>query len=243
MRPQSKLFIPLDRDHTETQILQCSAPSNSGNVTPMPDWSPSLTPAWNPSSRTPMPTPSTPSWNSLALLRTSPDPTPATAISSSSIRPTLPQHPLLDSRLLGVQLKVIINGGDFEDKETAVTLELVAGQLSIRHTSYKTSRSVDPAWVSPKHPHPARDNGLLVVIKGEHCGKYVRRIHHRYDQGTAIVILGVVKRTENAADSLTGERLELGEDHLCEGIETNDNKKHNKYLMTTLREQACKIRA
>ena len=155
----------------------------------------------------------------------------------------MPQHPLLDSRLLGVQLKVIINGGDFKDKETAVSLELVAGQLSIRHTSYKTSRSVDLAWVSLKHPHPARDNGLLVVIKGKHCGKYVRRIHHKYDQGTAIVILGVVKRTENAADSLTGERLELGEDHLCEGIETNDDKKRNKYLMTTLREQARKIRA
>jgi hypothetical protein len=48
---------------------------------------------------------------------------------------------------------------------------------------------------------------------------------------------------ENAADSLTGEWLELGEDHLCEGIETNDNKKCNKYLMTTLREQARKIHA
>lgn len=53
----------------------------------------------------------------------------------------------------------------------------------------------------------------------------------------------VVKRTENAADSLTGERLELGEDHLCEGIEMNDDKKCNKYLMTTLCEQACKIHA
>ncbi|KAF8232583.1 hypothetical protein L208DRAFT_1271697, partial [Tricholoma matsutake] len=108
---------------------------------------------------------------------------------------------------------------------------------------YKTLRSVDPAWVSPKHPHPAHDNGLLVVIKGEHCGKYVWRIHHRYDQGTAIIILGVVKRTENAADSLTGEWLELGEDHLCKGIETNDDKKHNKHLMTALHEQACKIHA
>jgi hypothetical protein len=119
----------------------------------------------------------------------------------------------------------------------------VVGQLSIRYTSYKTSRSLDPAWVSPKHPHPTRDNGLLVVIKGKHCGKFVQQIHHRYDQETTIIILGVVKRTENAADSLTGEQLELGVDHLCKAIETKEDKMRNKLVMTALYEQAHKIRA
>jgi hypothetical protein len=99
------------------------------------------------------------------------------------------------------------------------------------------------ALVSPKHPHTTRDNGLLVVIKGEHCGKYVQRIHHSYDQETAIIILGVVKRTENTANSLTEEQLELGVDHLCEAIETKEDKKRNKLVMTTLREEARKIRA
>jgi hypothetical protein len=153
----------------------------------------------------------------------------------------LPQHPLLDSQLLGVQLKVIINGRPFQDKQTAVTLELMAGQPTIRHVNYKTSQWLDPAWVSPKHPHTTRDNRLLVVIKGEHCGKYVRQIHHSYDQETAIIILGIVKRTENAADSLTGEQLELGADHLCEAIETKEDKKRNKLVMTMLREEARKI--
>jgi hypothetical protein len=147
-------------------------------------------------------TSSTPSWNSLVSSRTTPDPT---AVSSSSSCPVSPQHPFLDSRLLGAQLKAIVNGGHFKDKETAVSLELVVGQPSIRHTSYKTSEPLDPAWVSPKYPHPTRDNGLLVVIKGEHCGKYVRRIHHKYDKETPIILLGVMKRTEKAADSLTGE--------------------------------------
>jgi hypothetical protein len=188
-------------------------------------------------------TPSTPSWNPLASSRTTPDPTPATAVSSSSSRLALPQHPLLDSQFLGVQLKVIVNGGRFKDKELAVSLELVAGRLSIRRTSYKTSESLDPSWVSPKHPHPTRDNGLLVVIKGDHCGKYVRRIHHRYDRETPIIILGVVKRTENAVDSLTGERLELGADHLCVAIEMKEDKKHSESVMAALHEQASKIRA
>jgi hypothetical protein len=189
-----------------------------------------------------MPTLSTLSWNPLELSRASPNPTPASAVSGSSIHPALQQHPLLDLRLLGVQLKVIINGVHFKNKEAAIALELVAGQPSIRHASYKTSESLDPAWVSPKHPHPTCDKGLLVVIKGEHFGKYVRQIYHRYDQETAIIILGVVKRTENAVDSLTGEWLELSADNLCIVIETNEDKKRNELVMTALREQARKIR-
>jgi hypothetical protein len=106
------------------------------------------------------------------------------------------------------------------------------------------SQSVDPAWVSLKHPNPTRDNGLLVVVKGEHCGKYVHQIHHRYNQEkTAIIILAVVKRTENSVDSLTGEKLELGADNLCEAIETTEDKKRNKSVVTALREQARKTRA
>ena len=71
----------------------------------------------------------------------------------------------------------------------------------------------------------------------------MRRIHHRYDQETAIIILGVMKRTENAADSLTGEQLELSADHLCVAVETKEDKKRNESVMTALREQARKIRA
>ena len=108
-----------------------------------------------------------------------------------------------------------------------IRLELVARQPSIQHVSYKTSEWLDPAWVSLKHPHPTRDNGLLVVIKGEHCGKYVQQIHHRYEQETVIIILHVMKRTENAADSLTEEQLELSADHLCVAVETKEDKKRN----------------
>ena len=79
--PQSKLFIPLNQDHMEMQMPKCSAPSSSGNMTPMPDWSPSsLMPAWDSSSWTPMPTPSTPSWTPLPSLMASHDPTPTTAL-------------------------------------------------------------------------------------------------------------------------------------------------------------------
>ena len=143
--------------------------------------------------------------------------------------------------LLGVQLKVIVNGRHFKDKEAAVTVETGVERLIIQYTVYKTLQSLNPAWVSPKHPHPTCDNGLLVVIKGEHCGKFVRKIHHKYDQETVIIILGVVKRMENSIGSLTGEQLELSADHLCEAIETKEDKQHNETVMTALCKQAHKI--
>jgi hypothetical protein len=100
--------------------------------------------------------------------------------------------------------------------------------------------------VSSKSPNPTRDNGLLVVVKGEHCGKYVRRIHHRYheDNGNrqALILLAVVKKMDGAADTVTGERFELGPDLLCLAFETNEDKKLNAKLMDSLRENARKGR-
>jgi hypothetical protein len=100
--------------------------------------------------------------------------------------------------------------------------------------------------VSSKNPNPTRDNGLLMVVKGEHCGKYVRRVHHRYhkDNGDrqVFIMLAVVKRMDGAADTLTGEQLELGPDSLCIAVETNEDRKLNANLMNSLRENARKRR-
>jgi uncharacterized protein (UPF0254 family) len=83
-----------------------------------------------------------------------------------------------------------------------------------------------------------------MVIEDEHCGKYVRRIHHRYyeENGNkqARIMLAVVKKVDGAPDILTGERLELGPDSLCLASETKEEKKLNANLMNSLRENARK---
>jgi hypothetical protein len=85
-----------------------------------------------------------------------------------------------------------------------------------------------------------------MVVKGDHCGKYARRIHHRYheDNGNkqAIIILAVIEKVDGAADTLTGEQLELGPDSLCLAFETSEAKKFNMDLMKTLRDIARKRR-
>jgi hypothetical protein len=153
---------------------------------------------------------------------------------------------IVDERLVGAQLKVVVNGDGYKNREVIISIAKSEGVVSIRHYVYTTSKGLFPEWVSSKSPNPTRDNGLLMVVKGEHCGKYVRRIHHRYheDNGNkqAFVMLAVVKKVDGAADTLTGEQFELGPDSLCLAFETNEDKKLNANLMNSLREDARKRR-
>ena len=138
---------------------------------------------------------------------------------------------------------VVNSGGEtYQNREVTVSIAKVEGEVSILHNVYNGSRCLDPSWVSPKIPNPTRDNGILMVVKGGHCGKYVRRIHHRYhkDNGNkqVLIILAVVKKGDGTADTLTGEQLELGPDSLCIAAETSEDKKLNANLMSSLREDA-----
>ena len=173
---------------------------------------------------------------------------PATTSQMASTQPDRPQYPLLDERLVGAQLKVVVNDGESYKNRDDVTVSIakVDGVVSIRHYVYNTSRGLSPAWVSLKRPNPTRDNGLLVVVEGEHCGKHVRRIHHKYNEENGnkqvLIILAVVEKVDGAPDILTGEQFELGPDSLCLAFEKKEEKKLNENLMSSLRENARKRR-
>ena len=142
---------------------------------------------------------------------------------------------------------MFVNDGDtYKNREVDVSISKVEGDVIILHHVYNTSKGLSHLWVSPKSPNATRDNGILMVVKGDHCGKYVRRIHHRYheDNGNkqALILLAVVKKVDGAPDTLTGEQLELGPDSLCIAVETKEDKKLNGNLMNSLRERARKRR-
>ena len=198
-------------------------PSNStlGFTTPFPEPSLSSSPAWNPDS-------DIPDTNHLVG-------------SPSRLPDPSFHHPLLDERLLNVHLEVIVTGGGFNAKQLTARVQSIDGRLRLRQIVYKTSTELNEEWVTPKHPNPTRDNGLLIVIKGDHCGKHVRRIHHRYDEGkdaSPIVILAVVDRVAAHMDRLTGERLELDVSYLGICKESKADKARNSSLMNALREEA-----
>ena len=193
----------------------------------MPDSCLSSSPAWDPSSRTPEPNPDYSS----------------AGPSSSSHRVDL-EHPLLDARLVNVGLKVIAKGGEHKGKELTAFVVSTEGRLSFRRHKYKTWQILSSEWVTPKYPNPKRENGLLVVIKGEHVGNYARRIYHRFVGEEVICILAVVNReVGQVPDTLTGGQLEMDASHLCVCEESIEDRKRNDLLMRPLREEARKKRA
>ena len=103
------------------------------------------------------------------------------------------------------------------------------------HIKYGTSYPLKPEWVTPKHLSPTHNNGLLIVIKGNHCSKYVRQIHHRHSDTETTINLAVVKKVEGSTDILTKERLELTPEYLSTVSESKSEKDLNKNLMKAIR--------
>ena len=244
-RPRSDLFIP--RNHTPRPLyrrpihalplLSSLADTTPGYATPMPEQPLSSSPAWDPSSRTPV-----------GEIEADPDvEQPQSNLAGPSHGPVpqdqgVYQNVLLDPRLLNARLKVVVKGWE---REVVATIEYVDGLLSFRRKYYKTFIPLNPEDVAPEIPNPTRSNGLIVVIKGAHCGKFVRRIHHRFEDDGAITILmlAVVKRVIGSPESLTGEQLELDASHLCLCDESKEDRKLGDSLMDDLRRVGRKIRA
>src|SRR6267378_2757736 len=151
-KPADNLFHPSKHYQEQQSSLQAST---SGGATPMPDLS-SSTPAWDPSSRSPMP-------EFFTSLNLSQRPVASTSQVSNSLQAS--PHFFLHRCLIGITLKVVVNGGKYKGKELDAHLVEANGQLCIRYIHYKSSIPLQPDWVALKHPCPKRDKGLLVVIK------------------------------------------------------------------------------
>lgn len=226
-------------------------PVETGSGTPLPDPREvsSSTPAWDPSSRTPGWTPRWLSGPQAPEPRSSLSPAaPSTLTSAGPHVPTEQaaptEHVLFDPRLLNIKIKVKFTGGEHENKEAVIAPSIFEGRPVLPFSFYKTRIHYPPKWVSVVQPNPTRDEGLLVVIKGEHCGKLVRRVHFRYDSDNIpIADLAVVHHFEGVKDNLTGEWLELTADDLGSVVEAPSDKALNKDLMTVLRTKHRKIRA
>ena len=226
----------------QTNALTLQHQQATPNISSTPAWSPSsievsLSPAWNPSAMTPSRIDSggdTPNASTSTNLQD----TPATVPTSAT---TPPMHPLLDPRLVGRMLRVLVSGGAHPKNETPVSI--VRGQndeVIIRQSWRNQSFGLRPEWVTARNPNPTRDNGSLVVIRGDHCGKYVRRIHHYYvnnDRDHPVMQLAVMLRVDGV-EAITEDRIELPPEDLCQGFETEREKNLNANLMTSLHEQA-----
>lgn len=228
--PNWKIFEPKNHNRLSTLVLptrplptvKYPLPSiaTTSTSTPLPNFSPMHTPAWDPSSQTPLHPSSQP----------------------SSLPPPS-QHDLLNPLLLGKKMKAIWTGGKKSLQEIIVYLVETSGNLSIHRTLRNQSIYIPPETITPKNPDYARDNGLLVVIKGEHTGKYVRRIFHRFDDlMKPVVMLAVVEGIDNGPQVLSPEQFDLPAAHLCVCDEPKPQRDVGDKIMKDLRDQAGKKR-
>jgi hypothetical protein len=163
--------------------------------------------------------------------------------SCASSQPIYPEHVLLNPQLVNVKLRVVADRGEYKGKEITAVVRSTAGRLSLRCQKYNTLEYLSPDWVTPKYPNPKCENGLLIVIKGEHFGKYARRIYHHFVGDVAITILAFVSRVVEQVDTLTGDPLELDASHVCMCEESLEDRKRNDLLMQPLQKEARKKRA
>jgi len=126
---------------------------------------------------------------------------------------------------MNVELKVVADGGGHKGKELSAFVKSMEGQLSLRRQKYNSLEYLSLEWVTPKCLNPKRENGLLVVIKGEHFGKFVQQIYHRFIGDEVIATLAVVNRVAGQVDTLTGDQLEMDASHLCVCEESIEDRK------------------
>jgi hypothetical protein len=233
--PEHPFYFEQAIDDPSPSAVAKTTTTMTGEQTPMADLG-LTTPAWNLSSRTPecdifgswTPIPSL-STSSITLPPLSPVPSPL-------------EHPLLNPRLVGKMVQVAIVGSEHRKKQVPVVIVHNSNKVALHQSWHQVSHFVEPKWVEVKPPNPTCDNGLLIVIKGEHCGKYIRCIHHQYENDNCqrpIMQLVVVDHGETGANVLMGEEIELMPEYQVQSFETDDEKQLNMNLMTARRSQAC----
>ena len=176
---------------------------NVGNTTPMPT-SHSTSPAWDPTSRTLLGIDLSETPRPISLHQYSS--TPENIASTSAVSVTY-NHVLLKDVLVDKPMLARLNGGKYKDKEHSIIVVHTNRQLSICQDKYRTSYSIKPEWVTPTALKATHDNGLLIVIKGEHCGKYVRCLQHRHENGQTYMIVSEVTVANDHVDTLTGRPM------------------------------------
>lgn len=166
--------------------------------------------------------------------------TPAWNASSSDFISsfTVPQklaHPFMHPSLRGATVKTYVKDNATEessrDKETSVFIDQSNGSCALRTKKYHQWHPLSVDSVTPKHPSPTHDNGLIIVIQGEHTGAYGRRLGHVKRNGITYMVLEIVTIKEGKADTLTGKIIELPAEDMCVVDESASQKKLNTDLM------------
>ncbi|KAH9482893.1 Protein RNA-directed DNA methylation 3 [Psilocybe cubensis] len=125
-----------------------------------------------------------------------------------------PSHVLFKEMLVGQKVAVYIKGGSFKDSKRHYFVTIARDErnhftlLLLRQK--RPSMTLQPEWVTPKHPSGTHTNDLLFVVDGENQHQFVRRIAQRdLVNQSPILLVNPVMRREGQSDILCGVPFEV----------------------------------
>jgi hypothetical protein len=139
---------------------------------------------------------------------------------------------------MNVNVDAIVTGGEYKNKKMVVYSSMVDGQQKILHRSYGTITILDSDWVALAPVNVTRYDGLLVVVKGEHLGKFGRRIHYGHFSEGKRALVAFVNRVSGVQDTLTGEEQHLPADCLAIVHEAKAERDNNGLVVEERRKAA-----
>uniref|UniRef100_A0A8H8CLI2 NGN domain-containing protein n=1 Tax=Psilocybe cubensis TaxID=181762 RepID=A0A8H8CLI2_PSICU len=151
-----------------------------------------------------------------------------------------PSHVLFKEMLVGQKVAVYIKGGSFKDSKRHYFVTIARDErnhftlLLLRQK--RPSMTLQPEWVTPKHPSGTHTNDLLFVVDGENQHQFVRRIAQRdLVNQSPILLVNPVMRREGQSDILCGVPFEVESTALVIVEETDLERRARDALMADLR--------
>ena len=122
-------------------------------------------------------------------------------------------------------------GGQFNLAKTFVSGSMYEERPNILYTAHKTTRALEPNWVTVLHPNVKQTDGLFVILEGEYTGRFALRICHTHHDSQAMALIGIVNRSTDMHSNQMGIEVPLLAEHLAIVQEMNEEKKWHKQCM------------
>jgi hypothetical protein len=244
-----------DHSSSDTAIL-----NSSGFSTPLPtefEKAHIFTGAWSPGFRTPIINLDQESdqesvINSSSSASTTASTTASISVSASSSNELSTSmsstHWILHPKLLGIAIRVDVDGGPFDTvqtkKKNGIFVKTVSESdrvvpMVVDLLGRQNFVSVERIHKFCQRPKPSSERSLMVVIEGAHTGKYVRQIYHFFQGGKVEennkFIVMVVDRSGNI-ERLSEELLELDRDEVELVQETADERRYMNNILKDTRD-------
>lgn len=224
---------------------------NDGSDSPLPNefekahiftgiWSPGLRTPKNFTERESLPLPSLASQNNVIASRLS--------LSSSVQEISISNHWFLNPKLLGIPIRVDIQGGPcdtVEKQKKGATFAKLNVQNDILVPVVTHGRGpqivvpVECILKFPERPKPGSERSLMVVIEGPHAGKYVCQVYHFYQGSKAPgndKFIAVVTDHCSNVERVTEEYLNLDPNEVELVEETAHEQKYMNQVLKDIRD-------